>query len=730
MKAAKLLIVFLAIGFLLACQSPVNKESTGQLKVTAGVSLAKSILPGNATITSYTATGSGPSGASITTTNSATGSFTFMDLVTGSWTIHVDGLDSLNSVVASGSTTISIGTGTTATANIDLVPLSGTGTLALAASWSNGNTIDEVSGTLTPDGGSPTAISLAVSGNSASYADAALNSGSYVVVLNFKKGGLYIASTKTEAVVIYKGKTSTGAFNLTASDFNPLKTITYNANGGTGTSTDPHSPYYLGCIATTLANAFIRTGFTFSGWNTMADGTGKQYATEVGIVITADMTLYAQWRDSAPPSVIIANPANNLVQSSGSVTFSGTAIDASSGIGQVVVQMDLMAPQYASWDNATNTWSNTWTGLANGTYVFSVYATDNLGNKSNPISVTVTIANVTNITFDKSTLSLVSGGASASLIATIAPANAPDHNITWSTDDSSVATVDASGVVTPHSLGTTNIYATVVSNNINYYSARAICKVYVCPSAPANIIATGGISQINLNFTSDGSSSYTVYYKAGLTVTPSDADALQYTAVNGWTGNITIGKLMKNTQYAFVLVATNLRVVGSSPPSSVVLGTTSIYAFGDTGPAGGYIFYDKGSNLGGWQYLEAAPVNQNNAVQWYNGTYKTIVTTGTGKANTDAIIVAQGSGVYAASLCRTYSLNGFTDWFLPNDSELALMKSGLFSNNIGGLSGDYWSSTQHPSLNFSASWLNFDNYNGGGFAGTDNKYAVRAIREF
>jgi len=33
------------------------------------------------------------------------------------------------------------------------------------------------------------------------------------------------------------------------------------------------------------------------------------------------------------------------------------------------------------------------------------------------------------------------------------------------------------------------------------------------------------------------------------------------------------------------------------------------YALCDTGPAGGYIFYDKGYYSSGWRYLEAAPVS-------------------------------------------------------------------------------------------------------------------------
>ena len=44
------------------------------------------------------------------------------------------------------------------------------------------------------------------------------------------------------------------------------------------------------------ANTFTRTGYTFQGWNTKADGTGISYADKASIKLSSDMTLYAQWK--------------------------------------------------------------------------------------------------------------------------------------------------------------------------------------------------------------------------------------------------------------------------------------------------------------------------------------------------------------------------------------------------------------------------------------------------
>ena len=47
-----------------------------------------------------------------------------------------------------------------------------------------------------------------------------------------------------------------------------------------------------------LSNPFTRENYTFNGWNTAADGSGTSYADGNNITLTADTTLYAQWRCS------------------------------------------------------------------------------------------------------------------------------------------------------------------------------------------------------------------------------------------------------------------------------------------------------------------------------------------------------------------------------------------------------------------------------------------------
>ena len=73
--------------------------------------------------------------------------------------------------------------------------------------------------------------------------------------------------------------------------------IVFNANGGKGTMEAMTMTYNLSAKLT--ANAFTRTGYSFTGWNTAADGTGTAYANGrvvYNLVTKGTVTLYAQWK--------------------------------------------------------------------------------------------------------------------------------------------------------------------------------------------------------------------------------------------------------------------------------------------------------------------------------------------------------------------------------------------------------------------------------------------------
>lgn len=84
-------------------------------------------------------------------------------------------------------------------------------------------------------------------------------------------------------------------------------TITFDPNGGSGTMASQTSS---GTAALT-PNTFARSGFSFAGWNTSADGLGTPYSDAGSFDFSlADDTLFAQWTaDSATPVAESSPPA-------------------------------------------------------------------------------------------------------------------------------------------------------------------------------------------------------------------------------------------------------------------------------------------------------------------------------------------------------------------------------------------------------------------------------------
>jgi len=80
-------------------------------------------------------------------------------------------------------------------------------------------------------------------------------------------------------------------------------TVTFNANGGTGTM-QPQI-FQHGVAQNIRANTFTRTGFTFAGWRTTPTGP-VQYNNNQSMNITADRTLYAVWVSGNAPNITTA----------------------------------------------------------------------------------------------------------------------------------------------------------------------------------------------------------------------------------------------------------------------------------------------------------------------------------------------------------------------------------------------------------------------------------------
>ena len=72
-------------------------------------------------------------------------------------------------------------------------------------------------------------------------------------------------------------------------------TVTYYGNGADSGETTDTNAYTRSTVATVKANGFTRSKYTFTGWNTSANGSGRPYAKGDQITMTDNVVLYAQW---------------------------------------------------------------------------------------------------------------------------------------------------------------------------------------------------------------------------------------------------------------------------------------------------------------------------------------------------------------------------------------------------------------------------------------------------
>ncbi len=210
--------------------------------------------------------------------------------------------------------------------------------------------------------------------------------------------------------------------------------------------------------------------------------------------------------------------------------------------------------------------------------------------------------------------------------------------------------------------------------------------------------------------------------------------------------SVALTGLTPNTMYFVRAYAINK--VGVSYGGEIAVTTDisdAFYAIGSTGPAGGIVFYDKGTFSDGWRYLEAAPKSwSGNADPWVdvrwdcNGTLVggTSTDVGTGPSNTETILAKGCAGSSAAvTIAANATVGGFNDWFLPSRDELSQLYNKLFNlgpnfhDTYGFAIRTYASSSE---LNATSAW-GYDFAGGGNIQHiktTGVNLTVRPVRRF
>ena len=228
------------------------------------------------------------------------------------------------------------------------------------------------------------------------------------------------------------------------------------------------------------ANIESATSAKYTTEATTTSMSGNQYrcvVTGSGVsVISAPATLTV----NAAATTITTQPSNVTVTEGETATFSVTAT------GSNLTYQWQQSTDGSAWANISGATSSSYTTQAatmdmDG-WQYRCVVTDGNSNgvtsQAATLTVTAATVSVTGVSLDKTELSLTVGDTET-LTATVAPDNATNQAVTWTSSDPSVATVDAAGKVTAVGAGTATITVTTADG-----SFTATCTVTVRPEIP------------------------------------------------------------------------------------------------------------------------------------------------------------------------------------------------------------------------------------------------------
>ncbi len=164
---------------------------------------------------------------------------------------------------------------------------------------------------------------------------------------------------------------------------------------------------------------------------------------------------------------------------------------------------------YASAGGQNKAIAKTFSTIANSSgQVVIQFSTVTENPKINGISVAdgnVSIVPVTGVSVSQPTVSIITG-ATLQLTATVAPSNATNKNVTWSSSNTAIATVSSTGLVTGVAAGNATITVTTADGAFTATSAVTVSQ-------------SNNVLNINAGGSATGSFSADQYYSAGTTYT-------------------------------------------------------------------------------------------------------------------------------------------------------------------------------------------------------------------
>ena len=346
--------------------------------------------------------------------------------------------------------------------------------------------------------------------------------------------------------------------------------ISYNGNSKTGGSVPANQNKFNGTNLTLASNtgSLVRTGYTFSGWNTAADGSGTDYAEGATYSTEADDVLYAKWIADTYTISFDGNGNSGGAAPANQTKTHDTNLTLASNTGSLVKT----GYTFSGWNTAADgsgtdyaegaTYSTEGTNTLYAKWIADTYTIsfDGNGNSGGAVPANQTKTHDTNLTLASNTGSLVRTGYTFSGWNTAADGSGTDYaeGATYSTE--AADTLYAKWTINSFTVSfNVNGGSAVASQTIDYGSTAT------SPTAPTktNYTFGGWYSDAGLtssfNFATAITSATTLYAKWTATSSVitgyTNSGTTHTVALN--SGNVTLN-LQDNSTVTYTDVTTDI----------------------------------------------------------------------------------------------------------------------------------------------------------------------------